>query len=102
MADSASLNLIQLVMAPSTQASLLVIGAYRDNEVSHSHPLTLTLDAIRQLGTEIITLSLAPLSLADVNQLLADTLHRDPLACQPLSELLLTKTSGNPFFLATN
>ncbi|KAM3109728.1 trifunctional serine/threonine-protein kinase/ATP-binding protein/sensor histidine kinase [Phormidesmis sp. 146-33] len=99
-ADSASLNLIQLMMAPSAQTSLLVIGAYRDNEVSVSHPLVLALDAIRQLGTEITTLSLMPLGLTDVTQLLADTLHRNPLECQPFSELLLAKTNGNPFFLA--
>jgi predicted ATPase/signal transduction histidine kinase/tRNA A-37 threonylcarbamoyl transferase component Bud32 len=99
-ADSASLNLIQLMMTPATQTSLLVIGAYRVNEVSISHPLMLMLDAIRQLGTEITILSLMPLNLADVNQLLTDTLHCDPSACQPLAELLLTKTNGNPFFLA--
>jgi predicted ATPase/signal transduction histidine kinase len=97
-ADAASLNLIQVLMAESTTGYLLLIGAYRDNEVFAAHPLMLTLDTLRKARTTVNTITLSPLGLADVNQLIADTLHcAEPLA-QPLTELVMQKTQGNPFF----
>jgi len=48
--DGATLTLLEnLVSQPDVQ-HLLIIGAYRDNEVSPSHPLMQTLDSIRQVG----------------------------------------------------
>ena len=95
-ADSASLKLIQVLMAESETGHLLLLGAYRDNEVSPAHPLMLTLDEIS--GQKIHTLTLAPLSEADINRLVADTLLCSTEIAQPLSELIYQKTKGNPFF----
>ncbi|MGA8656234.1 MAG: protein kinase [Chthoniobacterales bacterium] len=47
---------------------LLLIGAYRDNEVSPSHPLMLTLDAIRKTEATVQHIVLAPLSLHDLDR----------------------------------
>jgi predicted ATPase len=98
-ADSASLKLLQLLMTASEQQCLLLIGAYRDNEVNATHPLTLTLEEIQNAGTIVNTITLAPLAINDVNQLVADTLHCNTAKARPLAELLLCKTEGNPFFL---
>ncbi|MEB3267379.1 MAG: PAS domain S-box protein, partial [Leptolyngbya sp.] len=99
-ADSASLNLVQVLMAESMAGHLLLIGADRDNEVFAAHPLMLTLDTLRQAGTTVDTIALQPLSQTSLNQLIADTLHcAEPLA-QPLTELVRQKTQGNPFFAA--
>jgi predicted ATPase len=46
--DSASLKLIELLMGQTDSHYLLLMGAYRDNEVSAAHPLILTLDEIRK------------------------------------------------------
>ncbi|MEP0873222.1 trifunctional serine/threonine-protein kinase/ATP-binding protein/sensor histidine kinase [Trichocoleus desertorum AS-A10] len=98
-ADSASLKLLQLLMTASDQQCLLLIGAYRDNEVNLTHPLMLALEDIQNAGTVVNTITLAPLAVDDVNQLVADTLHSDTAKSRPLAELLLQKTGGNPFFL---
>ncbi|BAZ39680.1 multi-sensor signal transduction multi-kinase [Calothrix sp. NIES-4101] len=97
-ADSASLNLIQLLMAESGTGYLLMIGAYRDNEVFAAHPLMLTLDAIAKTGTKINTITLKPLSESSLNQLVADTLKSAITLVQPLTKLVYQKTQGNPFF----
>ncbi|MEH1784681.1 MAG: AAA family ATPase [Nostoc sp.] len=47
-ADSASLNLIELLMKNSDRQYLLLIGAYRDNEVSPTHPLMMSLEKIQK------------------------------------------------------
>ncbi|AKG24197.1 ATP-binding sensor histidine kinase [Calothrix sp. 336/3] len=97
-ADSASLNLIQLLMAESETGYLLMIGAYRDNEVFAAHPLMLTLDAIAKTGTTVNTITLKPLSQNSLNHLVADTLNCAISLVQPLTELVYQKTQGNPFF----
>ena len=95
-ADSASLKLMQLLMADTKH--LLLIGAYRDNEVNPAHPLMLTLNDIEKTAATINTITLAPLSQRQVNQLVADTLKCTENLALPLSQLVSHKTQGNPFF----
>ncbi|WP_223278346.1 ATP-binding protein, partial [Nostoc sp. 'Peltigera membranacea cyanobiont' 232] len=95
-ADSASLKLLQLLM--SETGHLLILGAYRDNEVSPVHPFILTVDEIVKTGAVVNTIVLQPLSELDMNQLVADTLNCELLLAQPLTKLVYQKTHGNPFF----
>jgi len=95
-ADSASLNLMQLLMVDA--GYLFIIGAYRDNEVQPSHPLILTLDEITKSQATINTIILAPLSQVQVNNLVADTLKCKEDLAWNLSVLIYQKTKGNPFF----
>lgn len=97
-ADLASLKLIQLLMTDTESHYLLIIGAYRDNEVSPTHPLTLTLEDIQKHGSIVNTILLKPLSLNTVSELVADTLN-DPEHSKELSHLIFHKTQGNPFFI---
>ncbi|NEO56647.1 MAG: AAA family ATPase [Okeania sp. SIO3B5] len=97
-ADSASLNLLKLLMDESETGYLLVLGAYRDNEVFPAHPLILTLDEIKKRGANINTITLAPLEKLDITRLVADTLLCSVDVALPLSELVYDKTKGNPFF----
>lgn len=97
-ADSASLKLMQLLMSEADTGYLLLIGAYRDNEVSGVHPLMLTLDEIRKADAIVNQITLAPLDQPSLNQLIADTLSCSSERAAPLAELVLTKTKGNPFF----
>ncbi|WP_448266636.1 AAA family ATPase [Nostoc sp. DSM 114159] len=95
-ADLASLKLMELLMADTSY--LLLIGAYRDNEVTPAHPLILTLSEIQKNQATINTITLAPLSQVKVNQLVADTLKCPETLALPLSQLISQKTQGNPFF----
>ncbi|WP_414620159.1 AAA family ATPase, partial [Calothrix sp. CCY 0018] len=97
-ADSASLKLIQLLMERGNQGYLLLIGAYRDNEVSPAHPLMIVLDAISKLKGIINTITLEPLSQIKLNQLVADTLNCTEDLAFSLSQLIYRKIQGNPFF----
>jgi serine/threonine protein kinase len=97
--DIASLNLLEDLVTHLDVRHLLLVGAYRDNEVSPSHPLTLALDSIRKSGTTVREIVLAPLSLEDVGQLIADSLHHELPRTAPLALLIRQKTAGNPFFM---
>ncbi|MBD3562640.1 AAA family ATPase, partial [Planktothrix sp. FACHB-1355] len=97
-ADSASLNLLKLLMSESEAGYLLVLGAYRDNEVFPAHPLMLTLNEIRKQDVNLNTLMLAALNELDITCLVADTLQCSNNIAAPLSHLVYQKTQGNPFF----
>ncbi|SEE73765.1 PAS domain S-box-containing protein [Rhizobiales bacterium GAS191] len=96
--DTATLDLLEYLVTHSEVRHLLLVGAYRDNEVSPSHPLLRTLEAIRKAGARDQEIVLAPLGLADVGQLVADALHCEPERVRPLAQLVHEKTGGNPFF----
>ncbi|MDB5764049.1 MAG: hypothetical protein JWQ21_3044, partial [Herminiimonas sp.] len=96
--DAASLALIEHVLTHLDTRYLLLIGAYRDNEVGAAHPLVTSIDAIRTQGATVIDIRLAPLAVAHLNQLMADTLHAETVSCAPLTRLVWERTEGNPFF----
>ncbi|AUT03214.1 histidine kinase [Nostoc sp. CENA543] len=95
-ADSASLKLIQLLMADT--GYLFIIGAYRDNEVNPGHSLMLTLSDIQKTQAQINTITLLPLSQHNLNKLVADTLRCTEELAWNLAVLIYQKTQGNPFF----
>ncbi len=96
--DPASLRLMTYLVTHPDSGSLFLIGAYRDNEVSPSHPLMQTLNEVRRNDIVLQELVLGPLSLTHQKQLLADTLHRALKITAPLARLVYDKTAGNPFF----
>ena len=98
-ADLSSLNLIEQLISDPDNQYLLMIGAYRDNEVSPTHPLIQTLEKINQAQVTVNQITLAPLSIKHINQLTADTLSCSTETTLALAELVSKKTNGNPFFL---
>ncbi|MDZ8187974.1 MAG: ATP-binding sensor histidine kinase [Nostoc sp. ChiSLP02] len=98
-ADLATLKLLEVMMTDEETHYLFLIGAYRDNEVDPRHALVMTLDSLRSQAAIINDITLVPLALRHVNELITDTLHSDTLSIQPLAELVIRKTSGNPFFV---
>ena len=97
-ADGASLKLMQLLMSADC-SGLFLIGAYRDNEVSRAHPLMLTIEEIVKNKAIVERIFLSPLELPTVTQMIADTLNCPEEKAQPLANLVLFKTGGNPFFM---
>ncbi|MFY0569884.1 ATP-binding protein [Archangium lansingense] len=99
-ADSSSLGLIEnLLVEPGTH-HLLLLGTWRDNEVSSSHPLTMALERIRKASAPVNGMLLEPLRLEHVARLVADTVHAvDPEHARPLATLVYEKTGGTPFFI---
>jgi PAS domain S-box-containing protein len=96
--DSATLDFLEHLVTHPEVRHLLLIGAYRDNEVGSSHPLRRTLEEISKAGARAHEIVLAPLELNDVGLLIADALHCELERARPLAQLVQEKTGGNPFF----
>jgi len=97
--DAATLDLLEDLLTPPGVPYLMLIGAYRDNEVTAAHPLARTLDAIRNAGAHVQEIALAPLACEHVRQFVADALRCEVARAAPLAQLVHGKTAGNPFFL---
>jgi len=87
------------MLGQARNAALLVIAAYRDNEVDAAHPAMLMAEEVKKSDTPVSKLVLGPLAIADTSQFVADSLRVDPSVAAPLAELLHGRTGGNPFFL---
>ncbi len=99
-ADSGSMSLLQLLLSQE-RLPLLIILAYRDNEVDSTHPLTKLIDATRvNAQKNVREVHLRPLGVQHCQQLLVDTLRCSEEKAAPLAQLLHAKTQGNPFFIS--
>jgi diguanylate cyclase (GGDEF)-like protein len=102
-ADAATLRMIELFMAPRGDGQrcshMLIIGAYRYNEVDAAHPLSVLRDKLRDQGVPLSTLVLGPLTEPQVAQMVSATVRVSAADCAPLARLCFRKTGGNPFFL---
>ncbi|MBL0712138.1 MAG: AAA family ATPase, partial [Desulfosarcina sp.] len=96
--DLASLNLIETLFTAGSTNNLLVIGAYRNNEVGADHPLVASQDRMRAESDQVTVITLGDLALDDTNQLLVDSLQLSVADCRDLNRVLVDKTAGNPFY----
>ena len=98
-ADDASLALIEQIYVRSDDKSLLLIGAYRDNEVSATHSLNHTLEQLKEKEVAINVVGLSPLGSNHLEEMLSDALHAEKTNIKPLARLVHKKTEGNPYFV---
>jgi len=96
--DAATLDVMEDLLTQPDVKHLLLIGAYRDNEVGFAHPLMSKLEAMRRAGVRLQEVVLAPLTREDLELLVAHSLHCEAYQARALAELVHEKTNGNPFF----
>src|SRR6266478_6291720 len=96
--DAATLDLLEDLLTRSDLQHLMLIGAYRDNEVDAMHPLVRKLEAVKNAGATIEEIALAPLASEHLAQLIADALRCEAERAAPLAQLVHEKSGGNPFF----
>lgn len=96
--DPATLDVLEDLLMQHDIRELLLIGAYRANEVDPAHPLQRKLEAIRPTGARVQEITLSPLTELDLAELLSDALHCATEAARGLARLVHAKTAGNPFF----
>ena len=96
--DAATLDLLEDLLTNSDLKHLMLIGAYRDNEVTAAHPLMRKLQAIKTGGRKVEEVTLGPLAREHLEQLITDSLRCEPERGAALGQLVHEKTGGNPFF----
>jgi len=97
-ADPASLDLLRHIATHPDTRCLLLLGAYRDDELAPAHPLSLMLEALQRTGVEPQTIALPALGAGAVRSIVAATLHCSEAEATPLARLVHGTTGGNPLF----
>lgn len=97
--DAATLDVFEYLSLLPELGNILIVGAYRNNELRHDHPLAGCLATIRSSRADIIEIQLGSISAESVVSMVADALGSDPEKVAPLAEIALGKTSGSPFFV---
>src|SRR5262249_50372598 len=98
-ADPGSLRLLELILLDPERRYVLIVGAYRDNEVGGEHPLTRTVEALRKARVDTTEIRIGPLGADDVTALLSEALDQPAASVAPLAQVVVDKTQGNPFFM---
>lgn len=98
-ADSATLRLIKLMLTNEQMRHLFLIGAYRDNEVDAAHPLMMLCEELESAQVKLQSIVLTPLKAEQAAELMSETLQCSTDTAQPLTDLVMQKTEGNPFFI---
>lgn len=98
-ATSASLTFLKEVVTDPGSQNMLLVGSYRDHEVTPSHPLMILIDELSKEPGAFSQLTLKPLTITDVTELIADTFYTGTEKVSQLARVLYQKTAGNPFFL---
>ncbi|MCF2505399.1 AAA family ATPase [Dyadobacter sp. CY107] len=99
-ADPSSLRFLSRVTYSVEGSNLLIIGTYRDNELTENHPLSIALKDMDAAESSLSQLTLYPLQSADITELVSDTFSCPPMVAAPLADIVLTRTLGNPFFVS--
>lgn len=97
-ADLPSIQLIAKLSSDPESRHVLIIGAYRDNEVGDGHPLDAAIARMREDDGPLDTIALGPLGEDAVLDLVSDATDRAPGRVR-LSLECHEKTRGNAFFL---
>lgn len=97
--DAASLRLLRRILTVPNVRHLLLVGAYRDNEVGPGHPLQIMLEQLPANAVQRNVITVGPLAREHVREMIADTVRTAPGECDELAALVVAKTGGNPFFV---
>lgn len=96
--DQATLGMLEMLATKPDNNYLLILGAYRDNEVDQHHPLMQVIKKIETKSGSIHSILLKPLNESDMTEIITSTLKCAEYEAKPLAMLCLRKTEGNPFY----
>jgi predicted ATPase/signal transduction histidine kinase/tRNA A-37 threonylcarbamoyl transferase component Bud32 len=97
--DPASLQLWRTLVAEAEARHLLLILAWRSDEVGPEHPAAQTVHQLRAAGAEVHELEVLPIDESAVATLLAEALGCGAERARQLAEITVGKTAGNPLFV---
>lgn len=96
--DGATLDIFEDLALHGDALTLLLVGAFRDNEVGPDHPLHRRMTSLRTSGVTIEDVTLGGVRREDIALMISDALAERSRRVLPLSELVYEKAGGNPFF----
>jgi predicted ATPase/class 3 adenylate cyclase len=98
-ADESSLNLFKIISENRDIDHIMLIAAYRKNEVNDNHPVGKKINELKEDRIPFEQMELNDLSYRDVFELVSETLLTKQQSISLLSEIIYNKTKGNAFYV---
>ncbi|MDA3791040.1 MAG: sigma 54-interacting transcriptional regulator [Desulfobacula sp.] len=95
--DPSSLELIKQIISSPVIESMLILGAFRDNEVNAEHPLKAMIEMLKKEEVFYQSILLAPLEVSTISQMIVECLDCSEDKALPLVQWVHTRSLGNPF-----
>ena len=96
--DTATLELIEDLAKHQETENLVIVVAYRDDEIGPSHMVQHALTQIRSVGSNVVEIKLAPLGVETLQQMVAHAFTSSEGEVGQLTNLMFRQTRGNPYF----
>ncbi|MBU1076688.1 MAG: protein kinase, partial [Spirochaetes bacterium] len=100
-ADEGSLSLLEEISWKIGNFNFFIIGAYRDDEITDKHSLNRIKKQIQKGKGPLLDIRLAKFDRNSLNKMVAGVLGEKEERSVKLSEYVLEKSAGNPFFAIT-
>lgn len=97
-ADAASQELL-VILREQPIRYLLIIAAYRNDEVGSDNPFAITLEELKAQRDSLSTIELANLNNSDLDRLLEERLGGNFESRASIVDLVMARTKGNPFYV---
>ncbi len=98
-ADAASLEMIEQLASASESRALLLVGAYRDDELDESDSFASTLTRLRRSDLRPREIELGPLSIEASTRMLADALQVEDRDVASLARQITRKTGNSALLI---
>ncbi|MEO8764222.1 MAG: adenylate/guanylate cyclase domain-containing protein [Ginsengibacter sp.] len=98
-ADASSLNLFKIISESRNIEYVMLVAGYRMNEVDENHPLTKTLNELKEDRVPFEEMHLKDLLYEDVLNLISAALHGKQENISFLADIIYSKTKGNAFYV---
>ncbi|MEN8907551.1 MAG: diguanylate cyclase, partial [Clostridiales bacterium] len=97
-ADSGTIDILKELQSQICDYPLLIIGTYRDNEITENHILKKFIDHSIEENISLYQINLQPFDITKMTQFISNLLHSNNKNIQEISKFILKKSMGNPFF----
>ena len=98
-ADDTALDVVHTFLSDTIGSCIFFVGTYRDNEVDADHPVFDLKKKLESSNVPTNKVALAGLNREDLNTMISDALCLYPRICYSLTDIVIQKTTGNPFFM---
>ncbi|MFW5829258.1 MAG: AAA family ATPase [Planctomycetota bacterium] len=98
-ADSGSIELLRQLEIGTEVRYLLLVVAYRDEEVGPDHPLHVAMGSLERRGPPLVTIPVRNLALGDVRALIHGTLGSQLIHGDQFTSLVYEVSAGNPLHI---
>ncbi|MGE6260030.1 AAA family ATPase [Heyndrickxia sporothermodurans] len=98
-ADRASIDLVQYLLTQPISQYLLIIGAYRDDEIKVGHPFSLMMEEVHKTNIHLHEIPVTSLEYHHISQFISESFHHQVSEIDRMTTVIQRISQGNPYYV---